>query len=141
MIKGDYDKLQDLAKNNVCAEHKTPLVVAWYGAEKCWTLRCAEGTSYFPNHLLPDASPRELTEVPGHYPDTLTRQLSLTQEYKAGTELPSFIEANIINERRKRAMSQDKELIPRHFEGVPNKDLATGELLVPEQVTALMNYA
>lgn len=27
MIKGDYDRLADLAKWNVCAEHKTPLTV------------------------------------------------------------------------------------------------------------------
>ena len=38
-------------------------------------------------------------------------------------------------------MQQDKQVIARVVEGVPNKDLATGELLAPEQGKALMEYA
>lgn len=119
MIKGDYDKLKDLAKFNQCAEHHTPVVVAWYGPDKCWTLRCGED----------------------HYPDTLTRQLSLTQAYKAGADIPEPIKSNIEKAIRRRQMSQGKQIMPFELEGVPNKDLATGELLYPEQVKALMDYA
>lgn len=119
MIKGDYDKLNNLAKYNQCTEHHSPVVVAWHSGEKCWTLRCGED----------------------HYPDTLTRQLSLTQEYKAGTELPSPLKENVEKSMRRRQMSQDRRVILGELEGVPNKDLATGELLLPEQVKALMNYA
>ena len=119
MIKGDYDRLKELAKFNQCAEHHSPVVVAWYGPERTWTLRCGEG----------------------HYPDTLTRQLSLTQAYKAGEELPSPLKENVEKGMRRRQMSQDKRVIARVVEGVPNKDLATGELLLPEQVKALMDYA
>ena len=119
MIKGDYDKLKDLAKFNQCAEHHSPVVVAWYGPDKCWTLRCGED----------------------HYPDTLTRQLSLTQKYKAGADIPEPIKSNIEKSIRRRQMSQGKQIMPFELEGVPNKDLATGELLYPEQVQALMDYA
>ena len=61
MITGDHDKLKDIAKFNVCAVHKTPLEVAWYGAEKTWVLRCGHD----------------------HYPDAVTRALSLTEEVKS----------------------------------------------------------
>ena len=62
MIKGDYDYLKGLAKFNQCADHHTPLEVAWYGQDHTWVLRCGHG----------------------HYPDAITKQLSLTQAYKAG---------------------------------------------------------
>jgi len=119
LIKGDYDWLCELAQYNVCAEHKTPLVVAWHSREKCWVLRCGVC----------------------EYPDAVTRQLSLTQEYKAGADIPEPVLWNIRNIMRRRTMSQNRALVPGGFEGVPNKDLATGELLAPEQVKALMNYA
>lgn len=119
MIKGDYDKLKDLAKYNMCAEHHSPVVVAWYGPEKCWTLLCGED----------------------HYPDILTRQLSLTQEYKAGANIPEPVKSNIEKGMRRRQMQQGKQVIPFELEGVPNKDLATGELLYPEQVKSLIDYA
>jgi len=119
MIKGDYDKLKDLAKFNQCAEHHSPVGVVWYGPDKCWTLRCGEN----------------------HYPDTLTRQLSLTQEYKAGAEIPEPVKSNIEKSMRRKTMSQGRQIMPFELEGVPNKDLATGELLAPEKVKALMDYA
>ena len=119
MIKGDYDRLNNLAKYNVCTEHHSPVVVAWHSGEKCWTLRCGED----------------------HYPDTLTRQLSLTQEHKAGKESPSPLKENVEKGMRRRQMSQGKRVLLGELEGVPNKDLATGELLYPEQVKALMDYA
>lgn len=119
MIKGDYDKLKDLAKYNVCAEHQSPLEVAWYSAGKCYVLRCGED----------------------HYLDAITRQLSLTQEYKAGADIPEPIKSNIEKSIRRRQMQQNRQVVPFRIEGVPNKDLATGELLAPEQVKSLMDYA
>lgn len=119
MIKGDYDYLNNLAKFNVCSEHKTPLEIAWYGQEKTWVLHCGHD----------------------HYPDVVTRQLSLTQEYKAGEELPSFIEDKVKKGMRKRAMQEDKETKDARGWLVPKVDLATGELLLPEKVQALVDYA
>uniref|UniRef100_A0A6M3Y4R2 Uncharacterized protein n=1 Tax=viral metagenome TaxID=1070528 RepID=A0A6M3Y4R2_9ZZZZ len=119
MIKGDHDRLKDLAKWNICAEHKTPLEVAWYGDEKTWVLRCGHD----------------------HYPDTITRQLSLTEEYKAGGELPGHIEDKVKKGMRRRAMQQGKQPAAVTFPGVPAADLGTGELLVPEAVKALVDYA
>ena len=119
MIKGDYDKLRDYASRNVCSEHKTPLEVAWYGAEKTWVLRCGHD----------------------HYPDAITRQLSLTEEYKAGEELPEYIEDKIKKQRRRKAMEKGKTPTAMTFQGIPATDLATGELLLPEVVKALVDYA
>jgi len=119
MIKGDYEKLKDLAKYNVCFEHHTPLEVAWYGAEKCWVLRC---------------------DTCG-YPDTLTRQLSLTEEFKAGAPLPELIEDNIKKGIRRRAMEYGKKPFGLTVGGVPGVDLATGEVLPEEAIKALVQYA
>ena len=119
MIKGDYDRLVGIAKNNVCAKHKTPLEVAWYSAEKTWVLRCGHD----------------------HYPHAITRQLSLTEEYKTGAEIPEPVKSNIEKGMRKRAMQQSKQPTAMTFQGVPATDLATGELLLPEVVKALVDYA
>jgi len=119
MIKGDYDKLAKIAQSNVCSEHKTPLVVAWRAVESCWVLRCGQN----------------------HYPDAVTRQLSLTEAHKAGEPLPETIVDNIEKGRRKRAMQEDKKTQPLEFPMVPLADLGTGELLVPEAVKALVSYA
>ena len=141
MIKGDYDKLGDLAKYNVCAEHHSPLEVAWHSQSKSYVLRCGEGKT-IPKDFDPCITSYGGEAVTsGHYPDTLTRQLSLTQEYKAGANIPEPVKSNIEKSIRRRQMSQEKRVIPREIEGVPNKDLATGELLYPEQVKALMDYA
>lgn len=119
MIKGDYDRLVELAKFNECAEHHSPLEVAWYGKDKCYVLRCGED----------------------HYPDTLTRQLSLTQELKAGANIPEPIKSNIEKGIAKRWQQATSTGFSFLHEGVPDKDLATGELLDPEKVSALMDYA
>lgn len=119
MIKGDYDLLDRIAKNNVCAEHHTPLTVAWHSGEKCWTLRCGEG----------------------HYPDAVTRQLSLTQEFKSGNVIDTNIVNNIYKGQRRRQMQQGKKVIPFTIGEAPGADLGTGELLLPEQVQALQEYA
>lgn len=119
MIKGDYDRLVELAKFNECADHHSPLEVAWYGQEHTWVLRCGED----------------------HYPDTLTRQLSLTQEYKAGANIQEPIKSNILKGIAKRQRQSTDQTLPFTLEGVPVKDLATGELLSENQVNALIDYA
>ncbi len=119
MITGEHDKLAEIAKYNVCAQHKTPLEIAWH--EKQWVLRCGG-----------DA---------GHYPDAVTRQLSLTEGYKAGEELPSFIEDNIKKRQRRKTMQQDRTKKAEQFGLIPRTDLGTGELLLPELITALVEYA
>jgi hypothetical protein len=119
MIKGDYDKLTNLATYNVCSEHHTPLEVAWYGPDKTWVLRCGHD----------------------HYPDAITRQLSLTEMHKAGEPLPGHIEDKIEKRQRRKAMEQGKKTTKETLPGMPNTDLGTGELLLPEMATALIDYA
>lgn len=119
MITGDYDQLKDLASRHVCSEHGTPLEVAWYGDEKTWVLRCGHG----------------------HYPEMITRQLSLTEEYKAGEEIPEPIKSNIEKGRRKRAMEQGRPPVDIDKALVPQTDLGSGQLLLPEEVVGIINYA
>lgn len=119
MITGDYDRLQGIAKFNVCAEHHTPLEIAWHSGEKTWVLRCGEG----------------------HYPDAVTRQLSLTEQFKMGLEPPEPIKSYIEKGLRRRTMTQSGREQETKFALVPQTDLGTGELLVPEVIKALVNYA
>jgi len=119
MIKGDYERLMDIAKINVCAEHKTPLEVGWHGPDHTWVLRCGHG----------------------HDPDVVTRQLSLTEEYKAGEELPGHIEDKVKKGIRRRTMEQGLKPTAMTIGGIPAADLATGEILPIEVVKALVDYA
>lgn len=119
MIKGDYDKLNDLARHNVCAEHKTPLEVAWSSQEKSYFLRCGVC----------------------EYPEAITRQLSLTQELKAGADIPEPIKSNIEKSMRRRSMTQQKTNQDDRLWLVPKTDLANGQLLPPEAIQRLVDYA
>lgn len=119
MIKGDYDKLKKLSQYNVCSEHHTPLIVAWHSVEKAWVLRCGHG----------------------HYPDSITRQPSLTSLYKQGEELPSYIEDNIKRKQGGKAMTNETQRKGTRYWLVPTADLGTGQLLTPEYIKALVEYA
>lgn len=119
MIKGDYDRLLDLVKWNVCAEHRTPLEVAWSGEEKSWFLRCGvcEATN------------------------AITRNPTLTEEYRQGSLEEGPLADNVKKGTRRRAMDQDGQVTPFTIEGVPGHDLATGEKLNKGQMLALVDYA
>ena len=119
MITGEHDKLKEIAKFNVCSVHKTPLEVAWY--EKQWTLYCGGDG--------------------GHYPDAVTRQLSLTEGLKSGEEIPEPVKSNIIKGARRRRM-QPKELKEAHDYGLMSlTDLGTNNVLQHDEVVLLIKYA
>jgi len=119
VIKGSKEYLDDIAKNYVCSDHLTPVVVAWHGGESSYVLRCGEG----------------------HFPEEVTRQLSLTEMYKAGEELPSFIQDKVERRLKRQAMAQERKPVDAQFALVPQTDLATGQLLLPEEVKSLIVYA
>lgn len=119
MIKGDYEYLKSLAKYNVCAEHHTPLIVAWCSQAESYFLRCGECET----------------------PDAITRQLSLTQEYKAGANIPEPVKSNIKKSMRRRKLKEAAQKLPLSLEGLPGKDLATGDALSQDQVRSLIAYA
>ena len=119
MIKGEYDYLKALAEINECAEHGMPLVVATHPEDACYVLRCGEG----------------------HYPDTIRRIPTLTEEYKQGNLPDGPIADNIKKGSKKRAMSTNRQLQTQVLGELPRADLATGEMLAPETVHALMVYA
>ena len=119
MIKGDYEWLKDLAGRNVCAEHKTQLEVAWDDKLSCYFLRC--GT----------CGPT----------DAITRFMSYTEEYKASADVPEPIKSNIQKGEKRRMEQKTKQVIPFELQGVPQADLGTGELLLPEVIQQLVDYA
>lgn len=141
MITGDYDRLQGIAKYNICAEHHTPLEVAWHSGEKCWVIRCGEGTHKKTAHIGEEGVEVPDVLCPGHYPDAVTRELSLTELHRAGEELPSFIEDKVKLRQRRRAMAQNKGEPKTEFALVPQTDLGTGALLTLEAIKALVRYA
>lgn len=119
MIKGSKDMLDNLAKLNICAKCGQPVVVAWNAEENSYVLRCADCP----------------------YPDTLTKQPSLTELWKQGEEIPEPIKSNIEKRQRRRQMQEGKPVTEDRFWLIPKVDLATGELLIPEMIKALMDYA
>ena len=119
MIKGEYEYLKGLAEISECAEHSLPLVVATHPTDATYVLRCGEN----------------------HYPDAIRRIPTLTEELKQGTLPDGPIKDNVIKRSRKQAMT-NKELTKQTPLGdLPRVDLATGELLVPEVVQGILDYA
>lgn len=97
MITGDSEYLQRIVESHVCPKHGNKLVVAWYAKGNTYVIRCSEG----------------------HYPEEVTREMTPTQEYKAG-------------EREAHAPGLD--LLVR-------EDLGTGKAISAAQEIALLNYA
>ncbi len=97
MITGDKEKLDQIAQTHLCPEHGKKLVVAWDAGTKSYAIRCGEG----------------------HFPEEVTRELTRTQEFKAGK----------------------LEKVDPMFNLLPKTDMATGELLTPEAIQFLVDYA
>lgn len=119
MIKGDYDELGQIAQTHVCAYHQTPVVVAWHAKENSYVLRCGHG----------------------EYPEEVTRQLSLTEAYKAGEHIDEPVRSNIEKGMRRRKMQQSKESRDIMVSGRLLKDLGSGEALSSPKVKALVRYS
>ena len=119
MIKLDHDQLVVLSETQLCAEHNTPVVLAWHAGEDCWTLRCGEG----------------------HYPDSLVRIPTLTEEVKQGSVAPQPIMDNIRKAGRERAaqLGPEPPMVP--IGELSAKDLGDGKLLTPEQIQGIIDYA
>jgi len=119
MIKGDFDRLKELADHNMCAADSGVLEVAWDAQEDSYYIRCGV------------CGPTE----------ALTRLLSLSQEYRAGApSAAEFVEQDLERGGRK-PMAQEKQVIPFELEGLPKADLATGEILDQARRQALVSYA
>jgi len=119
MITGEHDKLAEIARYNVCSVHKTPLEIAWH--DKQWVLRCGGDG--------------------GHYPDAVTRQLSLTEELKTGEYIDEPIRSNIIKGARRRRMQEGKSKQLAEYGLMPTYDLGTGGPLELSQLELLVGYA
>ena len=119
MITGEYEQLKDLADNNVCAADNGHLVVCWDKEANVYRLKCG----------ICDKT------------KAITRVLSLTEEHKAGAELPPVVKDKVEQGIEKR---QAKHPVPAGavtMGGIPATDLGTGELLKIEVLKALAAYA
>jgi len=119
MIKGEYQELKELAANNVCAEHNTPLDVAWHDEQAVHVLRCGHG----------------------EYPDEIARIMSLTEDVKQGKDVPEPIKGNVEKASKRRAAIQPRDAGTVVLGELPKTDLGTGELLAPQTVRALIAFA
>lgn len=119
MITGEYEQLQDLAANNVCAADNGHLVTCWDKEANCYRLKCG----------ICDKT------------KAITRVLSLTEELKAGTELPPGIKENVEKGMAKRQAKQQVLTGAVTMGGIPAADLGTGALLDLQTIKALVDYA
>lgn len=119
MITLPFDQLRALAKNQLCGICQSPLEVVWLAKENCYTLECSQG----------------------HRPDALVRNPSLTELWRTNELPPGPITDNIERRERQKAMSQERSTKESQFALVRHTDLGTGELLFPDQVKALVEYA
>lgn len=119
MIKGEEPKLKEIADNNVCAEHKQRLEVAWHSGDKCWVIRCGSG----------------------EYPDAVTRQLTAIDEVKQGQheDVARAIATSKKHEVMERKPGASGEVLSAI--GAPDTDLYTGEKLPFQMVGLLIQYA
>lgn len=119
MIKGELNKLNEITQNNQCSEHKKPLAVAWHATENCYAIHCPEG----------------------HFPDTVTRLLTLNQELKQGLREDEVKAIKIRKEHEAKEKGGTTAPTAVTFPGVPATDLGTGALVPVEMVRALGKYA
>lgn len=118
MIKGTKEYLDDVAKNYVCSLDGGLLVVAWHAGENSYVLRCGQG----------------------HFPEEVTKQRSLTEEFKQGADIPEPIKSNIKKGLAKRASTAQGKPVSPDQALLPATDLGTGELLLPEVIKSLVDY-
>jgi hypothetical protein len=118
MITGSKEKLDKIAANYQCSEHKQGLAVAWHTEQNTYVIRCASG----------------------EYPERVTRIPSLTEQYKQGEPLPEPLESNVkkamVRREKSNAMSIDEALIDKYL----GRDFVTGELIDKLMITALIDY-
>lgn len=119
MITGTHEQLTGLAKSHQCPEHDALLGVAWSAEGSCYVLRCGAG----------------------HYPEEVIPNPSLTEMYRQGTLPDGPITDNIERREQKKHMAEENKKLPATIHGIPTADLATGEVLAPNMIQALVNYA
>lgn len=119
MITLEYDQLKSLAKNQLCAEHKSELTVVWL-PEGFYTLKCGVGD---------------------HFPDALMRNPSLTELFNTDRLPPGPISDNIQRREERKAMQESRANERSEFALLPTKDLGTNEILAPVVLHALKVYA
>lgn len=119
MITGDKKFLDQVIGTHRCPEHPDKaLTVAWDQAEG-WVIRCGAG----------------------HYPIEVTREPSLTELNRTG-QLPAGPIKDKIDRKEGRTLSDQPWKQPQtDFAMVPKTDLATGALLDPRLIEALVAYA
>jgi len=141
MITGKKEELDDIVGKYVCKDDGGHLTTAWHGIP--------EGFKGIDAALERSPTPQELKDGGcyvlrcqyDHYPEEVTPQLSLSQMYKQGEELPEPIQSNVKKAIEKRAQRLPQAPQAETFTGIPAADLGTGELLPVTKLQALVSYA
>ena len=119
MITGDFNELDQITKTHKCPEHPDmALTVAWLTTGQ-FAIRCGAD----------------------HFPEEVTRIPTLTEAYKQGEDIPEPLAGNIVKGQQRRARAAGAAVIPFVLGEVPKRDSETGELLTPEAIQALIDYA
>lgn len=119
MITGTYEELEPLIGRNVCGICGKSIEMAWDGQAKTYYIRCGNS----------------------HRPDSLKRILSDTSEQRtqAQEEIPRASGNSPKTGHKAVAKYQEPEAVT--MGGIKAVDLGTGELLPPQAVQMLIEYA
>lgn len=119
MLKLDYDQLVELSETQLCAEHKSPVIVAWVAEGNHYSLRCKEN----------------------HYPDALIKITTISQDERRVVHTPGP-ELNQQNSSNMAHLASSAAAAGAPRMGIsPPSDLGTGQLLLPQAVELLLEYA
>jgi hypothetical protein len=119
MIKLPSDQLKNIAQTQLCGICREPLNVVWNAQGNCETLQCFKG----------------------HFPDLLVRNPSITEEFKQG-KVGQDVATRRAKEFAKALPAPGTPVPADHPLGLlPVTDLETGELLDPNIIRALIDYA
>lgn len=119
MITGNSEELEQVVQTHHCPEHPDKaLTVAWH-PDGFYVIRCGAG----------------------HFPEEVTRELSLTEQYKTGLDLPEPVQSSVKKRLEQSTPMKAASEVYQQLGITPATDLGTGEIITPEQVMLLVNLA
>ncbi len=119
MIKGEFDFIENLAKQNVCAKCKGRLNVVHHDTDPVWVLKCGECG----------------------YPEGLERMKTLTEESKIGDQIPLKVAKGYPAKRTQHDAASGNMRPGGDYTGMILSDLGTTNILSQSQVQMLIDYS
>ena len=119
MITGEYEHLKELAEANVCAEHQSPLEVAWHDKLSVNVLRCGHD----------------------HFPETVMPKVGVVTQYKRGAVASSPVKEGIEKAITKGREPPAVDRLSAVFSALAGRDLGTGNNIDQAGIALLFAYA